>query len=216
MPNTVYVAVKSLPEVLQTPLRVLGYKKADISVQSAEKFSPFSGGNQGRRSFCVLVNLATGDYKVESGSWGGSNMFSPNNLVDNCTDDSALPPNFAVIKGSEGEIVYANIYVNPASFAPLLPPAATGISDTDKRILACYRSLKSGHYRQEALINVFNPHDRFTSAFYAATHNKELAEKLAAAIDSLVARKLLKRSSNGATQITTEGKNAIADFRPNL
>jgi len=204
--QTVYVQVKTLPQALQNALKAHGYGRADIAVDAAETFTAFVAGGQGQKGFCTLVNLATGETETHWGSWGGSNMFSPGNAVDNDQRDSALPPNFAVIKGSEGNSTYATITVNPSSLAPLLPVAAEGISDTDKKILVCYKSLKSGQYRNEALLKVFSDAPSWKPA------DPKHSAALASALDSLVSRGLLKRSSNGATQITTEGKNAIVGF----
>lgn len=184
-----HIAVNQLPRTLQSALSALGYGRKDISVDAAESVSPFGAGGNGYREFFVAVNLATGQREERWGSWGGANPFNPTNRVDNATAEYAIPANVAVIKGSigGGRPVSARIYVRPDAMAPMLP-AAPELTATETGALYCYRALKSGQYRQDELRR------------YGAD---------AATIDGLVSRGLLKRASNGATQITTEGKNAL-------
>ena len=184
-----HTKVSNLPQSVRSALSSFGYARADIAVTASETFSFRSGGSQGRRSFVCVVNLETGDRQTVMGSWGGANMFNPSNAVDLDGTERPILPNMAVIHGSEGESVYASIEVAPATLAPMLP-AAPAIDDRDMRILACYRSLKSGNYRTEAL---------------ARLKCTDLD------LDRLAAMGLLKRNKAGATQITTDGKNACGN-----
>lgn len=181
-----HTKIENLPTSVRNALSSLGYARADIGVSARESFSLRCASGQGQRAFVCVVNLETGERVVTLGSWGGANMFNPQNAVD--LDDELRPilPNMCVIRGSQGEKVFASIEVAPATLAPMLP-AASSIDDRDARILACYRSLKSGNYRTEAL---------------ARLKCTDLD------LDRLAARGLLKRAKNGATQITTDGKNA--------
>lgn len=189
-----FTKVSTLPTALQNALSSLRYNRADISVKASEAFSLRCGSGQGQRAFVCVVNLETGDRSLTLGSWGGANMFNPQNAVD--LDDTSHPilPNMAVITGSEGEKVFASIAVAPATLAPMLPSGPT-VDARDMRILACYKSLKSGTYRTEALARL-------------KCEETDL-ERLAAA-------GLLKRARNGATQITTEGKNACESINAGM
>ena len=180
-----YIATKELPSVLRSVLSSISYGSRDISVITKEKVSLIDMGGAGRRAFSIIVCLATGETKEYFGSWGGANMFNPNNQVDLDDKEYVIPEGFAVIQGSESDQVFAKIILNPRNIVPWLP-AASDTSDDEQAMLAQFRGLKPA-YRQ--------------------TRGKE------AMIDSLVARGYLKRSKNGATQITTLGKNACEGIR---
>src|SRR5262249_44816646 len=134
-----HAKVNSLPSSVQRVLAALRYAKADISVTARERFSVADGGAAGRRAFVCVVNLESGESKTLYGSWGGANMFNPSNAVD--LDDTLRPilPNMVVIRGSEGNGIYASIEVAPETLAPMLPAAPT-VDDRDAGILAAYRS----------------------------------------------------------------------------
>jgi hypothetical protein len=183
-----YANVRDLPACLRSVLSSVGYAKADVAISPRETVRLSDSGEDGCRSFSAIVNLETGESKLSWGSWGGANVFNPNNGVD--LDDTAypLPANGAVVQGriGGGRPVHATIVVHPASLAPLLP-AKQELTDKQAGILRCFQGLISS-YRKEALARL------------GATD---------ADIDALVARCLLKRNKAGATAITTEGKNAI-------
>jgi hypothetical protein len=182
-----FIPVASLPPSLRNALAEVGYGRTDIAVKASEREAFSSGGASGCRSFAVMVNLATGEFKVTYGSWGGPNMFV-RNAVDCDMTEYDIPANGAVIMGSEGggRPTYASISVAPSTLAPMLP-AVPALDEHDNAILNAIGGLKSGPYRKEALARIPGLNDR---------------------LDSLVAKGLLKRSSNGATSITTAGKNA--------
>jgi hypothetical protein len=185
-----HVTVKSLPPIVRRALESVGYAHTDIAIEARERVWLADAGSAGQRAFAVILDLATGQALRLNGSWGGPNMFR-DTVVDSDDRERVLTPGLMVIKGSEGNRTYATIYVHPENMAPLLPSSPT-IDDRDARVLACYRGLKSGPYRKEALARL-NCTD--------------------ADIARLVAAGLLKQSSNGATQITTAGKNACAHVR---
>jgi len=181
-----YVKVSELPDCLQKALSSVGYHRPDISVVTAEHVSLFDAGSSGRRGFVILVNLSTGEQRTTLGSWGGSNAYNPHNAVDLDTNPYDLPENGAVIRGSEGDgPVLANLYLNPKNIAPWLP-SVNDVTSEEKEILAQFRSLKPA---------------------YRNITGKETI------VQSLVSRGYLKRNKVGATQITTEGKNACSDVR---
>ena len=83
----------------------------------------------------------------------------------------------------------ATINVNPANMVKFLPEPCS-ITERQKSILRAFRGLTSAGRRDEWARDPVN-----------APTVEELNE--------LVKLKLLSRSSNGATKITVEGKNAI-------
>ena len=182
-----YAIVRELPEVLQRALSSVGYGRKDVEIRASEKESLFCAGGDGNRGFAILVNLSTGACETHMGSWGGSTPWNPNNAVDLDDREYTLPVGGAVIKGSEGggRPVYATITLHPDNMAKFLPAGPT-LTDAEKQILWAFKTLKSGPYRQSAL---------------AGSRKEDL--------DVLVSRGMLKRSSNGATAITTAGRNAL-------
>ena len=184
--KTIHVAVKELPEVLQSTLRSIGYHKSDIGIEASETASLFDAGSDGRRGFAVLVDLTTGRSERHMGSWGGANIFNPTNSVDLDTNEYTLPPNGCVILGSEGyKGVFASIVLNSQNVAKLLPVSTDEVSDKDRAILYAYGALKSGTYRQDELRRI------------KATETE---------ISSLISRGYLKQNKVGIA-ITTLGKN---------
>jgi hypothetical protein len=187
-----FVQTKQLPQALQSTLKALGYHKKDISLQAKDSISPQIMGNQGQRGFFSTVNLETGETTKRLGSWGGSNVFCPTNQVDLDEQNYAIPVNVVCIKGTEGyPNVSASLYARPETLAPLLPQTPT-ITDKQAAILVAFRGLKSGPYRQEELARL---------------------DATSEDLNSLVGLGMLKRSSNGATAITIEGKNATQGKR---
>lgn len=182
-----YVAVKELPPWIQRILLDHGYHRPDVSVQAKEAVSISNGGMKGQQAWAEILNLETRARRTFTGSWGGSNMFNPTNRVDMDTQAHTIPPNGMVITGSSGYRSFASIYVHPSNLAKYLGATET-ISDSERRVLKAYGHLKSGPYRKQALENV---------------------PDYKAVVVGLVERGLLKQSRNGATQITTSGKNAL-------
>lgn len=179
-----YSLVKELPDCLQRALTEVGYGRQSIELRPKEKESLFIAGGDGYRGFVILVDLASGQYKIHQGSWGGSNPWSSSPVdLDNQSYD--LPLNGAVIKGSVGGTtpVYATITLHPNNIVKYL---TTGISLTDdeQRVLYAYKTYTSA-FRKGHLIG---------------------KEKV---IADLAQRKLIKISKNGASQITVEGRNAL-------
>jgi hypothetical protein len=143
----------------------------------------------GMRAFTVLVNLDTGEQQSHAGSWGGSNMFTVNQ-VDSDTTSRPLPPNGAVIHGHTGggKPPYASITIHPSRAAKLLPAASDAMSERDKLLLCVYARLNS-RGRKEWFDR--NPGKLPTDA--------ELA--------SLVERGFITRNKAGSVTITASGRN---------
>lgn len=187
----IHVKVADLPETLINSLKNLGYHKNDIPLEGKEKISPQVPGGKGRRGFCVIVNIATGETKQMMGSWGGSNMFNPNNQVDLDDTPYTIPAGFAVIKGVSGyKGVIATITVPPDNVAKFLPEKKE-LDPRDKWILYTFSALTSAGRKKE-----WEREDDIPSEDD---------------LNRLAAEGYLKRSKNGASRITTDGKNAVAD-----
>lgn len=189
MNASIYANVKDLPPSLRAALESVGYRRPDVELQTSETASRHDCGSAGRRSFSIVVDLATGQSSHERGSWGGANMGNPDNAVDLDSAEYPIPKNVAVITGSEGyKGVLATITVRPDAIAPLLP-ARSELTDRERWILYCYHGLKSSGRRHE----------------WSRVRKPPTEDEL----QSLVSRSLIKRNKAGASQITTEGKNAL-------
>lgn len=187
-----HVETSQLPRAIQAALAEVGYGRKDIGVSAAESFTPSVGGGQGYKGFCAIVDLATGERRVSWGSWGGSNMFNPTNIVDLDTEAKPLLPNLAVIKGQigGGHPAYASVTVHPSTLAPLLPPA-TDVTAQEKRacaIIAGYKSFARAEYFASAGLGEYGPTNPV--------------------IVACAAKGLVKVNKGGAVAITTAGRNA--------
>ena len=191
-----FVKVDQLPTSLQSALSRLGYGRKDVEINAAATVSPLGGGMTGRRAFFCVVNLDTGEASTKYGSWGGSNMFVQNQ-VDSDDSSHPIPLNGAAIKGMEGYgTTSAAIYVNPDNLTKLLPATTnTELTIAQGVVLHCLKGYKSFARRDEA------------SSYGVDTKAYDQA------VSELAAKGWAKVSSNGATQITTEGKNALSGFK---
>ncbi|HEY4266722.1 MAG TPA: hypothetical protein VGM94_00890 [Galbitalea sp.] len=187
-----YLRVSDLPASLRGALESVSYAKVDIAVEAQTEVSIRALGGDGYQAFAVIVNLETGQTGTHWGSWGGPNAFSSDtNPVDADGRMHAIPVNGAAITGRRGggRSVLATIHVHPDNLAKLLPGDTSELSLRERYVLHVYDGIKSS-YRAEYL--------RFIKGRDAL-------------VMSLVERGYLKRNSNGATQITTAGKNARGD-----
>lgn len=186
METAIYLIVESLPAPVRAALATLGYHRPDIRVSTTERSSMRVAGGAGRRGFAALV-MADGRTEVQRGSWGGSNMFNPRNAVDMSDQVVTLPVGAYLITGSEGgdRPVYATIDVAPGTLPAELTAGRPDTTEDEQIVLYAYGGLKSGEYRQRTLAQV-DP----------------------SVIEGLISRGMLKRARNGATQITTAGRNA--------
>jgi hypothetical protein len=191
---TEFVLVKDLPAAVQAALASVRYGSKDIKVKASETVHlGDAGAGNGRKAFVVLVNLDNGTHQTIMGSWGGQNMFNPNNPVDNDRGEHALPGNGLAITGSIGTgPTWATIHI-PASMTAKILPTSSGIevTETERNVLACYVGYTSTYRKAEFARKGIKPE----------------------VFDSLVERGLLKRNKAGATSITTDGKNVVGDYR---
>lgn len=181
--RTIHVPVRELPDALRAALKTVGYGAKDVGVTPQEAVTPNAYAGEGQRGFVIIVNLETGKRETLGGDWGGGGMsIKP---IDAASQDVRIPPNGAVIIGTEGHPrTMASIYVHPDVIAKLLPPTAA-VTDREQMILRTIRSLTSAGRKE-----VFGD------------QRVQPAE-----VDALVARGLLARSKAGAVSITTAGKN---------
>ena len=187
-----YTQVKDLPESIQSALSSVNYGRKDISLEVAESISPSVGGGDGLRGFCIIVNIETGERKTEVGSWGGQSMFaeSASNPVDSDHTNYVIPVNFAVIKGSYGRDrpVYATITISSSNMIKALPEKVE-LNPRDQWILYTMKALTSAGRKNE--------------------WERENDKPSEADLVRFVANGWIKRRSDGACSITTDGKNTL-------
>jgi len=185
-----YIQVKTLPEPIQELLALIGYMKKDIKLETQEKISAFSAGSKGCRSFLAIINMFTNKHSIEYGSWGGANMFNPENRVDNDSKEYVIPPNFIIVKGEEGggDPTRAKIIIRPDMMIPFLPVK------------------KELNSRLQWIIDVLIG---YTSAGRKAQfHEYGKVPPMEQEWAELEKLGLIKRDKRGAVSLTTEGKNA--------
>jgi hypothetical protein len=189
-----FVTVKSLPPAVQAALASVSYGRKDIQVQASESVVLAGSAGNGFRAFVVLVNLSTAQHTTHMGSWGGSNMFDRDNPVDNDSRSYPLPANGIAITGRMGgsQPTYATLHVPASMVARILPSAKVALSTVERDALYCHKAIRGGIYRRNELQSRKVP---------------------PAVIDDLVTRGLLSRNRAGSVSITTEGKNALGDYR---
>ena len=182
-----HTPITDLSPAIREALKSVDYHAADISVEAGETAAP-SWGDRGSRGFVVIINLTTGERRSVVGAWGGPNMFT-SSPVDG-RDVVELPPNGAAIVGTMGHPrTFARIIAHPQAFGNLLPSAedAEELTHEEQQAIYCFAAIKGGEYRRDEL------------------RRRKVSP---ATVDSLVERGYLKRNRAGATQITTQGKNA--------
>ena len=186
-----YIQVNSLPYHLQSALGSLDYKRKDISIEGKEQTSIQCAGGEGQRAFAMWIDFNSGKRTLYEGSYGGPNKHNPDNIVDMDGSPRDVTIHGAWIIGMQGNKTTARLVVHPYVLGKLLPKTPSGMTNREQRILAIFRSYKPA-YRAKVLTSMFAKEEE---------------------LNSLVQRGFLKRSSNGAVQITTDGKNACVDVR---
>ena len=218
-----HIKVKDLPSTLQAALKSCGYARADIGVEAKDNYTmQCRTSGAGRRGFTMAVDLATGKSETVTGSWGGANMFNPGNSVDLDDTRRPLPPNFAVVHGSEGDGVRAYVEVNPQTLIPLLPATAE-LSKVETALLDVYCGLSTaGRKRQveQWIGDAGHAAERTAKEHGKRSWNDPVVRKadadarcacndlIQSTIEALVHRKFLAKNKAGSISVTTEGKNA--------
>lgn len=235
--TTATLSVKSLPAGLQQALRTVSYKRADITVCAVEATHIADPGGAGIRGFaCIMPSVESPTMESHVGSWGGPNMFGVHSPVDDMrAPPRQVPEGGAIITGTTGggRPVSARVHVRPAVFATLVPLAdegmrevmadavAEGRTDVVEALIAQGSPGAALTELQRAVLEVFwgikGGHRARYLADLATDGRTERGARLtpppgAAAVDAavefLVTDGYLKRSANGATALTTKGKNA--------
>lgn len=185
-----YVKIKELPQTIQSCLQSIGYHRVDITVKIDETFTFLDYGGTGQRDFVIVGNIATGEYKKFTGSWGGPNPWTRGNLVDSNESPVNILPEMFVVKGSEGYHMFAFLIVSPSCVnQTLLNAPAESLSEDEKNALYCFKCIKGGNYRKEELRKLHVTNE---------------------SIEKLIATGKLKKDGRGIS-ITTEGKNSLAE-----
>lgn len=189
-----YVKVKDLPTAVQAALTSVGYGRVDIEVRASATVVLSSSGGSGSRGFTTLVNLTTGQHQTSWGSWGGQNMFDRSNAVDNDRNEYPLPADGLAITGTQsgGQPIYAVVHVPASMVDRMLPAAAAEFTTEEKDALYAHACVKGGQYRRDHLVR------------------KGVRPET---VTDLVTRGLLSRNKAGATSVTTDGRNALGDYR---
>lgn len=180
-----HIETRNLPQSIQEALKSVGYARKDIRVEARETISMACPASDGCRAFVILLDIDTGRKETKWGSWGGANIFNRDNAVDLDTETRPMPVGACVIQGSEGgnRPVYATVYLHPSRIALELGDGSN--PELSKE--------------EQAVIDAMG---------YTSAYRKPILDKYPKAVDSLVAKGLIKRNKAGACSITTEGKNA--------
>lgn len=171
------------------------HSRRTVKVESRTEVQVSDYWSEGSRTYSGFVDLAT----LESVSASvvlektGTRQEEHNPFKLAC-GRIELAVGFAFVENVifRGKDLGYRVSLHPDNFAPLLPKAQAELEPRDGKILAAFRSLKSGPYRKEALARLgFTDADR----------------------DRLAGRGFLSVSKNGATAITTEGSAACSNIR---
>jgi hypothetical protein len=188
-----WVAVTDLPDAVRATLAAVSYGRSDIEVRVTTTAVMSHGGSQGTRAFTAMVNLDSGEREIVRGSWGGANMFAPTNPVDRDGTEYPLPANGVIVMGSEGyPRTFAALYVSPALMPRMIAAPPAELSPVERDALWCHVGIRGGQYRRDEL---------------------RRRKVQPGTVDALVARGLLKANRAGAVQVTTDGRNALGDYR---
>lgn len=187
-----YVPTKDLPKLIVDELKQIGFNKKDIQVIPTTSFRPQGLSGDGTRAFITLISLIDGRTKTEMGSWGGANMFE-SKQVDVDDRERPLPRDFAVIKGTTGGYVFAELLVHPDNLAKFLPSGeSVELTDKEKLALKAIATLTSSG-RKDAFgynrLGQYRPENPL--------------------IQSLITKGLVKSVGAGIS-ITTDGKNVAS------
>ena len=193
----IYVQPKDLPATLFSALQAYGFERKDLPVEATETYTPDCAYGTGCRQVSVKVDLETGERTALEGSWGGSNPFV-SILHDQAGATGAkvqIAPGVVYLSIGLGHVRSCKAYAHPTTFAPILPKPTQEFSHDEQCVLYAHKGLKAGARKD----------------YYSDYGVKDPQSVIA----SLASRGLLKVDGRGS-QITTEGKNTIAQTFPGL
>lgn len=191
MGKEIYVDASELVPTLKQALKKAGFRGKTVRVIPANSAEIRSSAGKGRRGIAMAVNVSTGKTSdIAYGSWGGQNPFEKKPL-DWDEKPVKIPPNGAIIAGSEGyKGTWVTIYIHPDMVVALLP----GDSDVTKR--------------ESYILHLANYKSDYRKQVYM--RNKVTQQE----IESLAKRGYLKINKRGAVSITAKGKNARSSREP--
>jgi hypothetical protein len=212
------------PELYESYQDILSSKHPDIEIYTTDQYSP-GLANKGEKKIVVLYK--DGQTKTLSGSWGGSNMFSK--TIDD-VDSVKLVPDSAVLELTVGSHTFVYLYVHPSFVNPTLTSDEDDELDVlQKAVLYSLRALKSSFRVDELRRLIQNSYpdskrilsseeiasakDVYKSNYSSAKDYQELFVEVALSLQDLGYAKI---SSNGATQITIDGKNKLTTLENNI
>ena len=149
MSEAIYVPINDLPKSLIELLHHVGYGKKDVPVKPSPTVNVGDCGGDGRRAFFAIVKLDESEpFQLQYGSWGGANCFETRRS-DVDFNNHPIMPGYAVVVGSEGSTgVLATVYIHQSNIAAILP-ITTEITERQKYLLKCYKSLTSAGRKNE-------------------------------------------------------------------
>lgn len=202
------VTVKSLPRGLAAALRFMGHTKRDVKITAKEITCVLGGVSQTYTAANVLVPDLDNEASIvgRRGVWGGNNGYNrapADRTWDPVFDQDGrypVPVGGAIVVGLIGR--WIDVMVHPETFARFVAhevardallegrtdlasailASDTPLTDEECAILYAHKAFKSGDYR------------------------KRVITRLPDALETCVTRGLIKRASNGACTITTQGK----------
>lgn len=178
--------------------------------------------NDGCRAVAAIID-DTGYTETHYGPYGGPNAFGVTPMEK--LGDVAIPTMGAIVTGSAGNRVHLTVHVSPEAWLLIMPANDTDAREVEASIT---RDAMEDHDPQaarevaSAAIAALTPGkaplgemEKLVLCVYSGIkggYRTEYLDKIPNAggiVESLVACRMLKRNKAGATQITTEGKNAI-------
>lgn len=220
MSMQIQLTVKSLPVGIRNALAHVAYTKPTITVRGATE-TRLRAGDPANTSIAVRVDDNTSNAfhtrQAFRGAFGGRNGFNkprakstPDQWDPDFDDDAKPVPENGAIVCACGR--YATVTVRPELLAQLVAPGSHDASVARDAALdgntaavetlvarAVESSLPSLTSDEQAVVYAY-------CGLRSCDERKEIASKLAGAVDALVSRGLLKRASNGATAATPVAK----------
>lgn len=187
-----YIKTQDLPRILIQMLARRSFFKKDIMVTPSITCSMLCPGGAGLRYYVTIVDLSTDEVLLDNfGSWGGSNMFNPQNPVDLNDKEYTLAPGIVVIKGCVGYYAHAEIFVHPDTIAKLVPEKSMEMTPWEQKALRVIATCTRGR-ALEFHYHGLGGYDTKRPEFVG-----------------LVQKGLITINKRGAVAITTAGKNAL-------
>lgn len=228
MPRTnVPFKPRTLPAGLCHALASSHYRGSDVPVMwgHTDSVAITDIANDGCRAVVVIVGDVDRSDTCNTyfGSWGGANAFAPSPLAS--LGALKIPERGAIVRGTAGNRCDATIYVTSETWLRMQAPSDT--RDIALSVINDARMDGRPDFTEVAdriAVNalavirtaapVLTKHEQAVLDVYAgikSSYRKEYLDRIPNAggiVESLIATGMLKRASNGATQITTKGKNS--------